>query len=74
LRPAIDYLHRLRLDRHWPALMSRRVCIVHLLMAHSVRNDSMIFAEVLRGLKDRWRPIAFDVPFHDDRRRANRRR
>jgi hypothetical protein len=42
--------------------MSRRVCIVHLLMAHAVSNDSMIFAEVLRGLKDCWRPIAFDVP------------
>jgi hypothetical protein len=54
--------------------MSRRVCIVHLLMAHSVRNDSMIFAQVLCGLKDRWRPVAFDVPRHFDRRRTNRRR
>ena len=42
--------------------MSRRVCIVHLLVTHAVCNDSMIFAEVLRGFEDRWIPIAFDVP------------
>jgi hypothetical protein len=42
--------------------MCRRVCIVHLLVTHAVRNDAMIFAEVFGGFEDRWRPIAFDVP------------